>query len=261
MHFWIIQFTRIAQDKALDQFIYLHNQLKDRERDQLRWGDEIEYILVRFDHAKKKVANWSMPWVNRTILRRASHCVPRNSCRNWVPGRQWTMWLATRIAHCGGLNSHRTWLRALRAFLTEAIHSFPWQFPSPSRPTRILPRCRTEHVLPPSGIESPLGRQWIADVHQLPSAWCARFHGSAHAKTGWEQQTVGQRLLQRGNDQQVPSSVSSTLNELGNYQIRLPHSQHHWTPWRRQNGRKCADIQRQVHSNPIYCAFCSKNFI
>lgn len=58
-------------------------------------------------------------WIHN--LRRVSHSVPRNFCRNWVPGRRWTMWLATRIGHCGDRNSHRTWLKALRAFLTEAI--------------------------------------------------------------------------------------------------------------------------------------------
>jgi len=34
----------------------LHQQLKNRERDQLRWGDEIEYVLVHFDREKKKVS-------------------------------------------------------------------------------------------------------------------------------------------------------------------------------------------------------------
>lgn len=37
------------------QFIVLYNQLKDKQRDQLRWGDEIEYVLVHFDDEKRKV--------------------------------------------------------------------------------------------------------------------------------------------------------------------------------------------------------------
>lgn len=41
---------------ALDEFIALYNQLKSRDgSDQLKWGDEIEYTLVHFDEAKKKV--------------------------------------------------------------------------------------------------------------------------------------------------------------------------------------------------------------
>ncbi|OQV17458.1 Glutamate--cysteine ligase catalytic subunit [Hypsibius exemplaris] len=36
------------------QFINLYNKLKDRKHDQLKWGDEIEYILVRFDDANQK---------------------------------------------------------------------------------------------------------------------------------------------------------------------------------------------------------------
>lgn len=41
---------------ALEEFIGLYNQLRNRNGwDQLRWGDEIEYTLVQFDDANKKV--------------------------------------------------------------------------------------------------------------------------------------------------------------------------------------------------------------
>lgn len=36
------------------QFINLYNLLKDRQGDVLKWGDEIEYMLVKFDHNTKK---------------------------------------------------------------------------------------------------------------------------------------------------------------------------------------------------------------
>lgn len=35
------------------QFINLYNNLKDRQRDTLKWGDEIEYTLVYLDHENK----------------------------------------------------------------------------------------------------------------------------------------------------------------------------------------------------------------
>ncbi|VDD93461.1 unnamed protein product [Enterobius vermicularis] len=43
------------KDKGLDQFIYLYHRLKARDSDKLRWGDEIEYTIVKFDHEAKKV--------------------------------------------------------------------------------------------------------------------------------------------------------------------------------------------------------------
>lgn len=36
------------------QFINLYARLKDRQGDVLKWGDEIEYMIVRFDHENKK---------------------------------------------------------------------------------------------------------------------------------------------------------------------------------------------------------------
>ncbi len=36
------------------QFIHLYNRLQGREGDSLKWGDEVEYIIVRFDHEKRR---------------------------------------------------------------------------------------------------------------------------------------------------------------------------------------------------------------
>lgn len=35
------------------QFINLYKRLRDRQGDILKWGDEVEYIIVKFDHEKK----------------------------------------------------------------------------------------------------------------------------------------------------------------------------------------------------------------
>lgn len=39
---------------GIQQFINLYARLKDRQGDVLKWGDEIEYMIVRFDHENKK---------------------------------------------------------------------------------------------------------------------------------------------------------------------------------------------------------------
>lgn len=39
---------------GIEQFIHLYKRLKDRQGDILKWGDEVEYILVNFDDEKKK---------------------------------------------------------------------------------------------------------------------------------------------------------------------------------------------------------------
>ncbi|EDO46274.1 predicted protein, partial [Nematostella vectensis] len=36
------------------QFLHIYNKLKTRQNDVLKWGDEIEYTLVKFDHENKK---------------------------------------------------------------------------------------------------------------------------------------------------------------------------------------------------------------
>lgn len=42
-----------VREHAVTQFINQYRRLKDRENDCLKWGDEVEYIIVYFDHAKK----------------------------------------------------------------------------------------------------------------------------------------------------------------------------------------------------------------
>lgn len=40
---------------GIQQFINLHNKLKNRNDECLKWGDEIEYMIVKFDHNNQKV--------------------------------------------------------------------------------------------------------------------------------------------------------------------------------------------------------------
>ncbi|PIO74218.1 glutamate-cysteine ligase, catalytic subunit [Teladorsagia circumcincta] len=45
----------IVTKHGIAQFINLYHRLKSRHGDQLKWGDEIEYTVVKFDHENKKV--------------------------------------------------------------------------------------------------------------------------------------------------------------------------------------------------------------
>ncbi|KAI6242247.1 Glutamate--cysteine ligase [Aphelenchoides fujianensis] len=50
-----VPYLEYIKTHGIAQFIALYHRLKNRENDQLRWGDEIEYTIVKFDHEKKKV--------------------------------------------------------------------------------------------------------------------------------------------------------------------------------------------------------------
>lgn len=43
-----------VKTNGIEQFINLYKRLKDRQGDSLKWGDEVEYIIVQFDHENKK---------------------------------------------------------------------------------------------------------------------------------------------------------------------------------------------------------------
>jgi len=38
-----------VREHGVNQFINLYHRLKDRQGDILKWGDEVEYIIVKFD--------------------------------------------------------------------------------------------------------------------------------------------------------------------------------------------------------------------
>jgi glutamate--cysteine ligase catalytic subunit len=44
-----------VKEQGILQFLNIWNKVKTRVRDELIWGDEIEYMLVVFDHSEKKV--------------------------------------------------------------------------------------------------------------------------------------------------------------------------------------------------------------
>ena len=50
-----MQHLKHVKEQGIIQFLNIWTKVKNRTRDQLIWGDEIEYILVIFDHDQKKV--------------------------------------------------------------------------------------------------------------------------------------------------------------------------------------------------------------
>ena len=50
-----ITFLKYVREHGVKQFISTYKKVKDRKNDKLLWGDEIEYMILKFDHSKKKV--------------------------------------------------------------------------------------------------------------------------------------------------------------------------------------------------------------
>ena len=48
-------YLEYVKEQGILQFLNIWNKVKTRTRDQLIWGDEIEYILVVFDSQERKV--------------------------------------------------------------------------------------------------------------------------------------------------------------------------------------------------------------
>lgn len=48
-------YTQHIREHGIEQFLHIYNKLKDRRNDCLKWGDEVEFVIVRFDHENKKV--------------------------------------------------------------------------------------------------------------------------------------------------------------------------------------------------------------
>uniref|UniRef100_A0A915D7R7 Glutamate--cysteine ligase n=1 Tax=Ditylenchus dipsaci TaxID=166011 RepID=A0A915D7R7_9BILA len=50
-----VPYVEYIKKHGIAQFIVLYHRLKSRKPDHLRWGDEIEYTIVKFDHEHNKV--------------------------------------------------------------------------------------------------------------------------------------------------------------------------------------------------------------
>jgi len=48
------KYAHLIREKGIRQFLNVHKKLKDRQNDCLKWGDEVEFTMVKFDHKEKK---------------------------------------------------------------------------------------------------------------------------------------------------------------------------------------------------------------
>ncbi|KRT80151.1 hypothetical protein AMK59_7672 [Oryctes borbonicus] len=48
------KFANHVREHGVNQFINLYKRLRDRQGDVLKWGDEVEYVIVKFDSEKKQ---------------------------------------------------------------------------------------------------------------------------------------------------------------------------------------------------------------
>jgi glutamate--cysteine ligase catalytic subunit len=51
----IKQFSDLIKRKGIKQFLNIYNRYKTHENDSLKWGDEIEFSILKFDHENRKV--------------------------------------------------------------------------------------------------------------------------------------------------------------------------------------------------------------
>lgn len=48
------KYAQLIREKGIKQFLNVYNLVKTRTNDCLKWGDEVEFTLVKFDHKAKK---------------------------------------------------------------------------------------------------------------------------------------------------------------------------------------------------------------
>lgn len=47
------KYAKFVQERGIAQFINIYNKSKDRADGPFKWGDEVEYILIKFNHHEK----------------------------------------------------------------------------------------------------------------------------------------------------------------------------------------------------------------
>ncbi|KAE9547162.1 hypothetical protein FO519_009626 [Halicephalobus sp. NKZ332] len=73
---------------GITQFISLYHQFKEREDNVFKWGDEIEYTVVKFDHENRKVrVNLRVDQLLKKLymLMNANKIIGNENKTNWIP--------------------------------------------------------------------------------------------------------------------------------------------------------------------------------
>nr|XP_054755836.1 glutamate--cysteine ligase catalytic subunit-like [Lytechinus pictus] len=79
------KYTDHVQKHGIQQFINLYHKLKDRPCDTLKWGDEIEYIVVKQDHKNKKARVFLAADRLLPVLQELEKNQPSETKTTWAP--------------------------------------------------------------------------------------------------------------------------------------------------------------------------------
>ncbi|XP_071506165.1 glutamate--cysteine ligase catalytic subunit-like [Diadema antillarum] len=79
------KYTDHVRKHGIQQFINLYHRLKDRPCDTLKWGDEIEYILVKLDHEEKKARVLLAAERLLPVLQEKEKQQPSETKTTWAP--------------------------------------------------------------------------------------------------------------------------------------------------------------------------------
>ena len=75
-----------VKEHGVRQFLAIYNDKKASTNSKLLWGDEVEYLLVRFDHARKRVALSLRGHDLLPPLQQPEHDDPATAACLWRPG-------------------------------------------------------------------------------------------------------------------------------------------------------------------------------
>lgn len=79
------KYSHHVREHGVQQFINTYHRLKDRRNDNLKWGDEVEYILTSWDHDKKTCMLSLRGEEVINILNQHKKSHPDDGFANWNP--------------------------------------------------------------------------------------------------------------------------------------------------------------------------------
>lgn len=82
------KYAKFVQQRGIVQFCNIYNVAKKRQDQCLKWGDEVEYIIVKFDHENKKAkVSLNAEKIFQLIHNKHNKIKTTNNCPNsfWVP--------------------------------------------------------------------------------------------------------------------------------------------------------------------------------
>uniref|UniRef100_A0A2P2HZV7 Glutamate--cysteine ligase n=1 Tax=Hirondellea gigas TaxID=1518452 RepID=A0A2P2HZV7_9CRUS len=108
---------------GVSQFINHYQQFKDRNVDCLKWGDEIEYIIVKFDHANRRARVSLRGSSLLEKLREAEEKNPKEVRSLWRPEYAEYMVEGTPGQPYGGLVQHFNVVEHNMTYRRQELHS------------------------------------------------------------------------------------------------------------------------------------------